>query len=565
MSRIILSISLFFFFSCSDPSVSQEFQKKIAQTFSKENAFETVRLMEKYWRVAGNTGFNTSIYHIENTLKNAGFIHEENAASSDRLIYRIETRPMKRLTWEPVAGSVKIGEELLLDYNTNRHLVALNSYSFKGDIDVVKVSDTKVLSADEVKGKLVYGEGSSRKLYKDYVVDKGAKGIVLYSMPKYLNPEINTTSIQFRSIAQDSIIKPFGIILSYEAKNKLDAYLADGNKTLSVDLETKLYPSVELTIVANMLGETKADERFVYSAHVQEPGANDNASGSAVLLEMANVTAQLFKNGSINPQRSITFLYGDEIISTRRYVTEDSIRAKGIKWGMSLDMVGEKTRVTGGTFLIEKMPDPSAIWTRGDDKHTEWGGKKLEKKDMMPHYLNDFVLNRMLERAEVSDWVVNTNPFEGGSDHVPFLRANIPGVLLWHFTDQFYHTDQDRLDKVDPNTLENVGIGALSVALTLASDYPELTEDILKEIYYAGRSRLIKEMKLSNENIKNGANVDEQKHIVIYWKSYYQNVLRSVNDLGLDVDNTKTLQFIYNKYNMELSRFIKPFLTKAGQ
>ena len=32
---------------------------------------------------------------------------------------------------------------------------------------------------------------------------------------------------------------------------------------------------------------------------------------------------------------------------------------------MSLDMVGEDVKKTGGSFLIEKMPDPSAIWTRG--------------------------------------------------------------------------------------------------------------------------------------------------------------------------------------------------------
>tara|TARA_B110000091_G_scaffold98139_1_gene106719 strand:- start:104 stop:277 length:174 start_codon:yes stop_codon:yes gene_type:complete len=56
---------------------------------------------------------------------------------------------------------------------------------------------------------------------------------------------------------------------------------------------------------------------------------------------------------------------------TRRYVKEDSIRAKDIKWGISLDMVVEDTEKTGGTFLIEKMPDPSAIWTRGNHKHTE--------------------------------------------------------------------------------------------------------------------------------------------------------------------------------------------------
>ena len=69
---------------------------------------------------------------------------------------------------------------------------------------------------------------------------------------------------------------------------------------------------------------------------------------------------------------------------------------------MSLDMVGENTEKTGGTFLIEKMPDPSAIWTRGTESHTEWGGRPLEKKDMVPHYFNDFVLNRALEQASTN-------------------------------------------------------------------------------------------------------------------------------------------------------------------
>ena len=43
---------------------------------------------------------------------------------------------------------------------------------------------------------------------------------------------------------------------------------------------------------------------------------------------------------------------------------------------------------------------------------------------------------------------MSTNPFEGGSDHTPFLQFKKPGVLFWHFTDVFYHTDGDRLDKV---------------------------------------------------------------------------------------------------------------------
>jgi hypothetical protein len=112
---------------------------------------------------------------------------------------------------------------------------------------------------------------------------------------------------------------------------------------------------------------------------VQEPGANDNASGVGTLAEMARLTASLVKSGKLTPQRTLTFLWGDEIVSTQRYIKENNERAKGIMWGMSLDMVGENTEKTGGSFLIEKMPDPSAIWTRGTDKHSEWGSGDVKK------------------------------------------------------------------------------------------------------------------------------------------------------------------------------------------
>ena len=39
----------------------------------------------------------------------------------------------------------------------------------------------------------------------------------------------------------------------------------------------------------------------------------------------------------------------------------------------SLDMTGEDVRKTGGSFLIERYPDPGAVWDRPWDPHTEWG------------------------------------------------------------------------------------------------------------------------------------------------------------------------------------------------
>ena len=239
------------------------------------------------------------------------------------------------------------------------------------------------------------------------------------------------------------------------------------------------------------------DERFVFSAHVQEPGANDNASGVGTQVEMAHVAAKLLNENLLDPKRTITFLWGLEMQSTRRYVNQDKERAAGIRWGLSLDMVGENTAKTGGTFLIEKMPDPSAIWTRGEDKHTEWGGDVLTEDDLVPHYFNDVVLGRALEQASTNGWVVATNPFEGGSDHVPFLNADIPGLLLWHFTDQFYHTDRDRLEMVSVDELKNVGVTALTTAIALTTADRNLTRGLIREVRARAMDRLATEMAMS--------------------------------------------------------------------
>ena len=96
-----------------------------------------------------------------------------------------------------------------------------------------------------------------------------------------------------------------------------------------------------------------------------------------MLAEVARIAAGLISENKVPSRRSLTFIWGDEIAATRRYIAENPARAKDIKWGMSLDMVGQDTTKTGGSFLIEKMPDPSAVWTRGADRHTEWGGRPL--------------------------------------------------------------------------------------------------------------------------------------------------------------------------------------------
>ncbi len=361
---------------------------------------------------------------------------------------------------------------------------------------------------------------------------RGALGALGYALPAYTQPLKHPNSIQFSGIQQtDSLNRGFGILLSTRARNRLKEALVKGPVKLRVSIVTKIYYAEELTLVADVRGIQRPDERFVFSAHVQEPGANDNATGVGTLAEMARVTAELIQQKKYHPARSISFLWGDEIVSTRRYVTQDTARAKGILWGMSLDMVGEDTRKTGGTFLIEKMPDPSAVWTRGDEKHTEWGGRPLPESAIVPHYFNDFILSRCLDQAATNGWVVKTNPFEGGSDHTPFLEAKIPGLLMWHFTDVYYHTDGDRLENVSAEEMKNVGVSGLVSAMALTTMNEPMVLYSIDELKRVALKRLDGEFAIGNDNIQKGQNRKAEMHILEVWGKYYEGALSKMNSL----------------------------------
>ena len=533
----------FLFFNCKKEKnlklSTANYSEVINKEFTGDLAFETTSFVEKYWRVVGNTGFNKTVFKIAEKLEKAGYVLEENATEKDILTYRIEKRPLKKPTWESVNAMITINNEKkpLLQHVTNRNMIALNSYSTPKEgisAEVVHIKDLKNISNIDVKGKIVFAETSPYRIFKAAIVDGKAAGIITYNNPDYLQPEKNTTSIQFRSIPLDSVNKPWAIAMSYAAKERLKTSLEKGKVTLNVKVETNIYPSEELTIVADINGNEKPKERLVFSAHIQEPGANDNATGVGVALEMASLTAKFINKKEFQPKRTLTFLWGDEIVSTRRYVKEDSIRAKDIKWGVSLDMVGEDTEKTGGIFLIEKMPDPSAIWTRGSDKHTEWGGSKMKLNQMKPHYLNDFLIDKFKEQGKRANWKVSTNPFEGGSDHVPFLRNDIPSVLFWHFTDQFYHTDNDRLDKVSKTTLKNVGTTALISAFTLLNADENTAKSILNNLEKAAVSRLNEELKQSKLAINKGDSLSTQIEIISAWKDWYQNSFKTTFDMVSD-------------------------------
>ena len=151
---------------------------------------------------------------------------------------------------------------------------------------------------------------------------------------------------------------------------------------------------------------------------------------------------------------------------------------------------------------------------------------------MFPHYFNDFLLNRCRQQGKESNWVINANPFEGGSDHTPFLQAKIPGLLMWHFTDEFYHTDGDRLNMVSAAEMKNVGVSALAAAFTLASADQYTTLQLIDEITKNATDRLQTEFELSKDAVKKGSELAEQQHILTVWANWYKDAIGKMTDIN---------------------------------
>src|SRR5687768_2431555 len=74
----------------------KKYFKLLEKAFDEQQAYKTVWFVEQRWRLAGNSGFNESIYEVERILKQAGYVKETNGEATATLTYRIEKRPMKR-------------------------------------------------------------------------------------------------------------------------------------------------------------------------------------------------------------------------------------------------------------------------------------------------------------------------------------------------------------------------------------------------------------------------------------------------------------------------------------
>ena len=478
----------------------------------------TVRLMAPLWRLAGNPAFEQSQQFIFDRLAAAG------------LAPRYETFADSSTGWEQRTGTLRLdgpAGEVVLSRETDGVALAINSFSTAAGgasfrlVDAGAGNNAAAYEGKDVKGAVVLVSGSLGSAWQQAVRTRGAAGVISSDVAAYTRPEQTPNVLQWGSVPFDESLKGFGFKATPRAARRLREALAKGAVTVHAEIDTVFHRRPNRTLAVDIAGRSKAAERVMLVAHVQEPGANDNASGCGTLLAAALAIHDAVRRGAAPaPERTITFLWVDEIRGSQQWIKDHPDDAKQVLAMLSLDMTGEDTAKTGGTFLIEKGPDPSAIWERPSDPHSEWGAGKLDPAKVVGNFLNDLHLAVSLRRARDTGWVVRTNPYEGGSDHTVFVTAKVPALLNWHFTDRYYHTNLDTTDKVSAVEMQHVAIVVGTTALFLASADKTDTAPMIKLMETARDARLATEQKN-----------DATPEILQAWRKWYDEAVESVSRL----------------------------------
>ncbi|MDP1568790.1 MAG: M28 family peptidase [Vicinamibacterales bacterium] len=503
---------------------------------------DVVRFMDQYWRLAGNEGFERSQQFIFDVLV-AGSFADGRGDMADLPVARVwyEEFPNAGQGWSVLRSTLALAgptPEVLLSRAEHRVTLAINSFSTDGPVryrvvDVGRGVDAADYATRDVTGAVVLASGPVGPVWNQAVRVHGAAGVVSSDVAPYTRPDETPDILQWGSIPYDDQLRSFAFKATPRAAARLRERLAAGPVEVTVDIATDFSRRPNRTLVAEIPGRTRPDERVVLVAHVQEPGANDNASGSASLMlaALAMQRAAAFR-GLPLPDRTLTFLWVDEIRGTEEWIRRDPARAGRVLAMMSLDMTGQDTAKTGGTFLIEKSPDPSALWDRPSDPHSEWGKGTVDPAWVRGHFLNDLHLAVSLRRARTTGWVVRTNPYEGGSDHTVFLRAGVPALLNWHFTDRYYHSNLDRPDKTSPLTMSHVATAVATTAQFLATAGAEDAEPLAALVEAAADSRF--ETERANWRALVAAAPDRaaaeaiERDVWAAWQRWYAEALESV-------------------------------------
>lgn len=483
------------------PAVRQEFQGNAA--------FEHVSKISGFHRIQASPGYRGAASYVLSALKGLG-VDAEMLSFPAKEGVRWWSQ-LSFLEWDCDDAELVLLEdgrrERLCSFRDNKMSLTQRSAPTPPDgvevpiVHLEKAAEPEAYEGVDVQGKIVFSRGDVTAIARLAVDRFGALGVVVDNLSEF--PPVRDRfelpdARQYTSFWPMRIedFRAFGFVLTPRQGEALRKKLVVDKKDLKVFavVKSRFYEGSIEDVTAVIPGET--DEQVAAIAHLchPQPSANDNASGSGVLIEAARTLSRLIGEGRLpRPRRTIRFLWVPEMTGSYMYLAANEGRIGKFAAAINLDMVGENQDLCKGPLLVEKPP--KALPGFGGD-------------------LAESILRAMTKEAgnlagttsyALFKWAVT--PFSGGSDHYvwadPTVGVTCPMLIQW--PDRYYHTSEDTIDKVDPRMLHLVGTltaaylyvaasatsgDAAALAREMAAHFPAELEDALVEVLKAQRDSI---------------------------------------------------------------------------
>jgi len=175
------------------------------------------------------------------------------------------------------------------------------------------------------------------------------------------------------------------------------------------------------------------DEIIVIGAHIdsvkESPGANDNASGVGILLELARI----LKEENINPTVVLIIFGAEEKIGTF-----------------------EDDHHFGSRFYVSKISDPFKKRIKGMIC-IDMVGVGTELYARSTEYASLYMVEKIMDVAKNKGIKIDYLKSQEWSDHESFEKVGIPAVWLERLPDPNWHTQNDKFKNIEKHNLQQIG------------------------------------------------------------------------------------------------------------
>ena len=263
------------------------------------------------------------------------------------------------------------------------------------------------------------------------------------------------------------------------------------------------HPDRYENVLCAIPGTEPGGKGVIFSAHLFEGyvkrGSNDNMSGCVIQLEILRALARLIREGALAaPRRTIAFIWPVEISGTYEQIKRTDGFADRFAVDINMDMAGEGLRRNNAVMTMSECPNhlPSFldglvdsvlnyVWRTNDIVYTNDSPRGRPGGQYLPKPLWE-------KGGSLDAFRYFVHEATGGSDHVVFNNASvrIPGIELFTWPDQWYHSDADTPDKSDPTQMRRVAFIGAAAAWAAASCDDAVLAGLLEAVSDFGYARV---------------------------------------------------------------------------